>query len=620
MSKKTQSHTAKGKNLDPTISWLAWGVALVGVTMWAPVQDPFNAPKQWVLLFVGSWLAGSVFANIKGRLNDVELQSFAFVGLFLGAILFSLALTGFSFTSIFGDYARRNGALTYFAFGAIFLAGVRKVRSQNSLTLIRGSLVAGSLISLYGILQHFGFDIIKWNNPYNSVISTLGNPDFAGAVFGILGTLAFGVLIRRESSQILRMWGLINVIMSLVSLYFAKVFQGFINLFCGVAFLILAFAYQRRRSIGRALLVVCFTAGLVGIAGVLNHGPVARYLYKTSVPIRGDYWRAGWRIFRTHVWGGVGLDHFGYYFTAYRDLTQVNRQSAHVFTNAAHSVPIQLAATGGIFVFLAYISLTSFIAWRAIVGLKNSTGFAQMNLAIFVATWVAFEIQSLVSIDNIGVSVWGWLFAGAVVGLSQGEASVQKSILTPQINQSARKSSSSKLAGQSFLSALLATLALILCTPMFLSDLAVHDSQRYQAPKDPNQFEAYKAVAKKTLQYGIFDPSYRLVVAREVASAGDIPQAIKLASDALKANPRDAQALSLLAEIYEQTNRKPEAIRFRSQLIKLDPYNPDAMLALLEDQKAIGDLAGATDSFDHLKSTFPTDPATAQAAKELSNK
>jgi O-antigen ligase len=588
--------------------------------MWAPVQDPFNAPKQWVLLFVGAWLAGSVFANIKGRLSDVELQSFAFVGLFLGAILLSLALTGFSFTSIFGEYARRNGALTYFAFGAIFLAGVRKVRSQNSLTLIRGSLVAGSLISLYGILQHFGFDIIKWNNPYNSVISTLGNPDFAGAVFGILGALAFGVLISRESSQILRMWGLINVIISLGSLYFAKVFQGFINLFFGVSILFLVAIYQWRQKVGHVLLGVGLATGLAGFAGVLNKGPLAHYLYKSSVPIRGDYWRAGWRMFRSHFWGGVGLDHFGYFFTKYRDLTQVNRANAHVLTNAAHSVPIQLAATGGIFVFLTYISLTIFIAWRAIVGLKNSSGSAQMNLAIFFAAWVAFEIQSLVSIDNIGVSVWGWLFAGAVVGLSQGDASVEKSIVTPQKNQGARKSSSSKLAGQSFLSAVLATLALILCIPMFLSDVAVHDSQRYQAPKDPNQFEAYKAIAKKTLQFGIFDPSYRLVVAREVASAGDIPQAIKLASDALKANPRDAQALSLLAEIYEQTNRKPEAITFRSQLVKLDPYNPDAMLALLEVQKAIGDMAGATETYDHLKSVFPANPVTAQAAKELSNK
>ena len=35
-------------------------------------------------------------------------------------------------------------------------------------------------------------------------------------------------------------------------------------------------------------------AGLiVGILGMLNDGPLAKYLYKVSVTYRGDYWRAG---------------------------------------------------------------------------------------------------------------------------------------------------------------------------------------------------------------------------------------------------------------------------------------------------------------------------------------
>ncbi|MFM7984157.1 MAG: hypothetical protein ACKPKO_33010, partial [Candidatus Fonsibacter sp.] len=43
------------------------------------------------------------------------------------------------------------------------------------------SIFLSLLFILYGFMQHFGNDFIDWNNPYNSIILTLGNPNFSSA-------------------------------------------------------------------------------------------------------------------------------------------------------------------------------------------------------------------------------------------------------------------------------------------------------------------------------------------------------------------------------------------------------------------------------------------------------
>ena len=37
-----------------------------------------------------------------------------------------------------------------------------------------------------------------------------------------------------------------------------------------------------------------------------------------------------------------------------------------------------------------------------------------------MSAWIGFQAQSLISIDNIGIAVWGWLLGGAIIGLSNG--------------------------------------------------------------------------------------------------------------------------------------------------------------------------------------------------------
>jgi O-antigen ligase len=617
MVQKSKLRASVKPTRDPLMSCLTWGSGLVALSMWAPVQDPFNAPKQWVLLTVGAWLTGHLVTSYKDRLAKEKKAAYLWIGLFILALCLSLIISGASFTTILGDYARRTGALTYLALSAIFLAAVKNFTESNIDRLLKVVLVCGSLIPLYGILQHYGIDIIKWNNPYNSVISTLGNPDFAGAVFGILAVVAFGILIRGSSTPIQRTWSALNLFGCILALYFSKVFQGFINSAIGIGVLVIVAVFNWRKIFGLVLAILGLIIGLFVLAGIFNHGPLRTFLYKSSIPIRGDYWRAGWRMFKSHIWGGVGLDRYGYFFREYRDIVQVNRHGAGVLSNAAHSVPIQLAATGGIFVFLTYLGLTGFILWRGFKGLLNLSGTKQFNLAIVLASWLAFEVQSLVSIDNIGITIWGWILAGAVVALSIAEPTGEES----RGNKiQSHKVKHQKTEVKHFLGWVFAILALVLCIPLYLSDSAVKRSQAYKAPTDQAMVTAYTTLAEKSLGYGLVDPAYRVIAGQELASAGNIPEAVNLANAAIEKDSRNYEAITLLAEIYEGTNQKSKAISFRAKLVKLDPLNSGTYLALLKDQHGVGDSASAKATFDQLNALFPGSPDSLEAAKELAAK
>jgi len=55
-------------------------------------------------------------------------------------------------------------------------------------------------------------------------------------------------------------------------------------------------------------------------------------------------------------------------------------------------------------------------------------------------------------------------------------------------------------------------------------------------------------------------------------------------NEVVKSDPRNYEALNVLASIYEQTNRLPEAAPIRKKMQVLDPFNPKNDQALARDE------------------------------------
>jgi len=583
MAKRTITgrHNSGAPTADLAVKWLLWGGALTTLFFWASLNDPFNAPKSWILSIASFWLLGWLLFQIKESFALAPLRWATLIsGAYLLALTMALIATDNSYIGFFGDYQRRTGYLSYLSLIILFLASAYLVRLTTLDIVERVSLIVGFALGAYGFLQHFKHDFIHWNNSFNPVIATLGNPDFAGAVMAIFLVINFGILIQKEQHKLLRLFATFNALLLIVVIIFSQVRQALLTAAIGMVFVLIIWLHQRQKSGAYGLAGASILLCLLGIAGTLNSGPLAKYLYKVSVTYRGDYWRAGWRMFIHHPLFGVGLDRYGYFFRQYRDATQSLRRGPDITSNAAHNVPLQIAATGGVFALLAFLLLTGFIAWRGSVALRRTTGHKQILTAVIFAAWIAYELQSIISIDNLAIAVWGYILGGALVGMS----------LPPEMAQGKTVNRSSL---QPFISAALALCLFVPSLLLLKSESAMNASNRTSPPSSKADFPAYEALLQKPLAFGFKEPQFQLNVAFAEARLGDFASAIKLLQEVIRDDPRNSSATETLARIYEYQSNWAPAIELRQKMVDLDPFNPLNLLQLGKDEKSSGNLKSA---------------------------
>jgi len=589
------------------IYWLLWGAFGVTAVLWTTLNDPFNAPKSWVLSIAAFWLLGWIVFQVRfqiaiSALRRTTLFSFAFLfTLFIAYIATDNKMTGF-----FGAYQRRTGFLSYFCLTVFLLSAAYIIRINRTEFLEKISIFSGSFLGIYGLFQHFNLDITKWNNPFNSVMGTLGNPDFAAACMAIFLIICFGIIFQAQKALWLRILSAFNVLLLFLVIYFSKVRQGLLVSILGISTILIVFLYQRNKSVGIGALVASFATGVASILGMLGIGPLVHYFYKISVTFRGDYWRAGINMFRHHILFGVGLDRYGSYFRQYRDLRQVLRRGPDLVSNAAHNVPIQLAATGGIFVLVAYLIFTIFIFWRGLYALKHSTGMEQMLVATFFAAWLGYEAQSLISIDNLGIAIWGYVLGGVVIGLSIFESE-------PLNSQGPR-------AQKTFapvVSAILTLSMLIVSVMFFKSEHGLYNQRDLRPPANQQENAQFVKSITQPISMGFKEPAFAVLIALRLAQSGDIPLAIEELKSLISNDPRNYDALKLLSEISEFQKDWQPAISARERIRLLDPYNAGNLLQLGVDYKKVGNQNGVKGIIPAINAIDPSSNEAKQALKDL---
>jgi hypothetical protein len=194
--------------------------------------------------------------------------------------------------------------------------------------------------------------------------------------------------------------------------------QGLLVFVIGISIL----GYFKIKRLGKTILTSIYVSGLlatsfVSILGFLNNGFLSPYLYQASVTYRGDYWRAGWNMALHNPLFGVGLDSYGDNYRKYRTLEATVRRGPDVISNAAHNVFIDLAANGGIPLLVIYVAFLGLAIHKIYKYLKS--GSKDQYFEGVIAVWVGFVAQSVISINQIGLAVWGWILTGLIIGWKQ---------------------------------------------------------------------------------------------------------------------------------------------------------------------------------------------------------
>jgi hypothetical protein len=300
--------------------------------------------------------------------------------------------------------------------------------------------------------------------------------------------------------------------------------------------------------------------------GSLNIGPLAGLLYKDSVAYRGDYWRAGLEMSVQHPFFGVGLDSYGEWYRRARSVTATLRRGPDVTSNASHNVFIDFAANGGFPLAAMYLLLMLLVAVSAVRLVRRSNSFNPVVTGL-IAVWISYQAQSMISINQLGITVWGWIISGLIIGYeinSRSDSPLESGKEFNEKGRSASEIAKSKVAPQTALGifigliiGLLVGLPPLASSFKFKSALESGDAQRvveavYIWPVDAFQMGQVAA----------------LLLENNLEAQG-----LKVATDAVERFPDKFELWWLLQQIPSATaEQKAQAF---AQMTRLDPNNPN---------------------------------------------
>ena len=323
-------------------------------------------------------------------------------------------------------------------------------------------------------------------------------------------------------------------------------------------------------------------------------------------------------MFKAHPFFGVGVDRYAAYFLQYRAPKYPLIYGYTQTVTNAHNVFLQIFATAGIFVGIAYITLILFVAYRAYSAIRNSSGKEQMMVAGIVAGWIVFVAQSFISVDTLVISIWGWVLGGAIVALSLKQEQPIASTgagRVPKSGQSQKRLTGEVSPYRSVVFALSLVALCLIVVPMYRNETATARFAQIQSPTDPAGKDIYRAIAKKTFGQPLLNPNAKANIALIMAKNGYGPEAISFFKETIKADPRNTNSYSLLSVVYENLKSPQQAIPYRKQLALLDPYGAENLVSLENDYLLTGDKSSAIAIRDSILAMAPgTDVAKRAAA------
>jgi hypothetical protein len=307
--------------------------------------------------------------------------------------------------------------------------------------------------------------------------------------------------------------------------------------------------------------------GGFALAGAFQKGPLTEIIYKTSVSLRGQYWLAAWNTGEANPISGVGMDAFGDWYRRARDIRAIELPGINTVVNTAHNVPLDMFAFGGWPLFISYLALMA-IALRAMVKIaRKMKGYDAVGVGLITA-WICYQTQSIISINQIGLAIWGWALSGCLIGYEQYLVQVDNE--DPKSSSPAASKKSVKTSSVDAKSTLyvgtFGLLGLLIALPPLAADVSLRTAQvsqsaiQLEATMDPSYFNPLNS-QKFILNLQAFEGS------------GLFDLSHKYALEAVEWNPESYELWRILYLIKNSTTEEKKIALLNMK--KLDPLNPD---------------------------------------------
>lgn len=378
--------------------------------------DPINPIKMAVIAICGFTGAGLLAINLRSLFKGGFKWLLIISGLFSIFLMAGVVTSGNNFNQeFFGAYGRNSGFVTYLSLLLLLIVGA----TASSAALIRNCIYAlvavGIVVVIYGYMQYIGIEPAGWVSPYSPIIGFLGNPDFNAAFIGFSIVATSAPILNPQVKKGYRILLLIYIFSALYLLKLMVIKQGFLVVAIGFASIVLLLLFSSKfKVLAYALSAMTLASALAISFALFNIGPLAALLYKSSLTARGYYWEAAINMIAIDPLLGVGLDSYGDWYRRARSL-DAYEWSRTQYSDSAHSIYLDIASGGGIPLLLAFFALMVLVS-LAIFRVVRRSESVDIYFLSLVGVWVGFLAQALISINQIGVSVWGWVISGLIIG------------------------------------------------------------------------------------------------------------------------------------------------------------------------------------------------------------
>ncbi len=551
-----------------TINIISLGLTTITIAVWSSgVTDPVNVTKLFLL---GGFALAALGSALSLNLLNIFKEHRFFM---ISVLLFLVNSVVVLFTSpapfvqsLYGVYGRNNGFLLYLLLGLIALATLSLRENVHFSRFILAIGLAGGINLVYAIWVTFFGDFIGWNNPYGNLLGTLGNPNFIGSFFGMISGPLFVFLMRQQSLLKVKIIALICIVLVAFGIQQTSAVQG--RVLFAANFFIIGFFYLRIKfsRILPQIVYLCVSGGLgvIAILGTLQVGPLTKFVYKTSVSLRGEYWYAAWKTGIDNPWFGVGFDSFGDWYRRSRRDSALVLPGVETVTNAGHNVFLDIFAFGGFPLLATYVMMVVAVSISILKFIKLGPRFDPIFLSL-LTVWLSYQAQSIISINQVGLAIWGWVFGAAIVAYERNYIA-EKASTQSESTKNRKLRNQEPVISPNMRAGLAFVIGLLIAVPPLSSDIGW---SRAMLSQDASLYE-------KELGGGYLHPLNSIKMDTMVSTFGQNgldELAYKYGKQAVEFNPNSFNAWQNFLQLSKISNEEKNiAIE---NLLRLDPLNPN---------------------------------------------
>ncbi|HDZ86163.1 MAG TPA: hypothetical protein ENH57_00545 [Actinobacteria bacterium] len=388
-----------------------------GWNIYAPLRVLLLYTTVSVLLLLKVYSIWSAKSFSFYRLKALKWLSF-FAGALILSTLFSIHLP----SSLFGHYPRFEGLFTWISYLLIFLFVLDLfAEEKHIMTLIKALAISSILISLYGLAQFFGYDIISWGAQVMAVkrsFASLGNPIFLGMYLVLIAPINLYFGLKKRSLFFISAAAL-NIV-ALVSTLSLGAWLGFIVALVALIFVSRETILNYRRAI---FLIVAPLIAVVIVASFMIT-PGFKEKVGEIVQGRGSFesrvllYKSAAPMFAQRPLLGSGPDTFYIAFTQNLTPQYERKVSRRTVADRAHNNLLQILVTMGLLALIPFIAFFIFLFNDSRVALKSKKDdFFKDLLKATLAGALGFFVALQTFFGSVDISALFWAVLG-LLGIS----------------------------------------------------------------------------------------------------------------------------------------------------------------------------------------------------------